>query len=185
MKSHGEIMKETPPKRYPSRIESRAGFFASTREECLSPRVRLECNPEIPVAPGEEHWLLDTSPDEVYWPCSHLVVPHDGPHIGGQGGASGLIQPGDEVGIPAHRLLHLSGICPQIVPQGPDHRIPEELTEHRQRSQPDRQLSHTFSTAPVAPLFFATEPPGKPSGEAPQLAHYQCANLTEYHLRGH
>ena len=21
---------------------------------------RLECNPEIPVAPGEEHWLLDT-----------------------------------------------------------------------------------------------------------------------------
>ena len=29
------------------------------------------CNPEIPVAPGEEHWLLDTSLDEVYWPCSH------------------------------------------------------------------------------------------------------------------
>ena len=26
----------------------------------------LECNPEIPVAPGEEHWLLDTSLDEVY-----------------------------------------------------------------------------------------------------------------------
>ena len=40
-------------------------------DECLSPRVRLECNPEIPVAPGEEHWLLDTSLDEVYWPCSH------------------------------------------------------------------------------------------------------------------
>src|SRR5574337_738562 len=40
-------------KRYPSRFESRAGFFASTREECLSPRVRLECNPEIPVAPGD------------------------------------------------------------------------------------------------------------------------------------
>src|SRR5574338_565695 len=56
-------------KRYPSRFESRAGFFASTRDECLSPRVRLECNPEIPVAPGEEHWLLDTSLDEVYWPC--------------------------------------------------------------------------------------------------------------------
>ena len=52
-------------KRYPSRFESRAGFFASTRDECLSPRVRLECNPEIPVAPGEEHWLLDTSLDEV------------------------------------------------------------------------------------------------------------------------
>ena len=28
-------------------------------------------NPEIPVAPGEEHWLLDTSLDEAYWPCSH------------------------------------------------------------------------------------------------------------------
>ena len=37
----------------------------------LSPRVCLECNPEIPVTPGEEHWLLDTSLDEVYWPCSH------------------------------------------------------------------------------------------------------------------
>ena len=22
-------------------------------------------------SPGEEHWLLDTSLDEVYWPCSH------------------------------------------------------------------------------------------------------------------
>src|SRR5574341_1339748 len=31
----------------------------------------LECNPEIPVARGEEHLLLDTSLDEVYWPCSH------------------------------------------------------------------------------------------------------------------
>src|SRR5574341_1068830 len=60
-----------PLERYPSRLESRAGFFASTRDECLPPRVRLECNPEIPVAPGEEHWLLDTSLDEVYWPCSH------------------------------------------------------------------------------------------------------------------
>ena len=28
-------------------------------------------DPEVPVAPGEEHWLLDTSLDEVYWPCSH------------------------------------------------------------------------------------------------------------------
>src|SRR5574337_1147977 len=58
-------------KRYPSRLESRAGFFASTRDECLSPRVRLECNPEIPVAPGGEPWLLDTSLEEGYWPCSH------------------------------------------------------------------------------------------------------------------
>src|SRR5574337_1082621 len=60
-----------PTKPLAPRLESRAGFFASTREECLSPRVRLECNPEIPVAPEEEHWLLDTSLDEVYWPCSH------------------------------------------------------------------------------------------------------------------
>src|SRR5574340_737387 len=52
----------------PSRLESRAGFFASTRDECLSPRVRLECNPEIPVAPGEEHWLLDTSLDPAIGP---------------------------------------------------------------------------------------------------------------------
>ena len=35
--------------------------------------MRLECNPEIPVAPGEEHWLLDTSLDEVYWPCTLLL----------------------------------------------------------------------------------------------------------------
>ena len=55
----------------PLRLEIRAWFFASTRHECLSPRVRLECNPEIPVAPGEEHWLLDTSLNEVYWHCSH------------------------------------------------------------------------------------------------------------------
>ena len=25
----------------------------------------------LPVAPAEEHWVLDTSLDEVYWPCSH------------------------------------------------------------------------------------------------------------------
>ena len=33
---------------------------------------QIDIDPEIPVAPGEEHWLLDTSLDEVYWPCSHL-----------------------------------------------------------------------------------------------------------------
>ena len=37
----------------------------------LPPSSQLQCHPEIPVAPGEEHWLLDTSLDEVYWPCSH------------------------------------------------------------------------------------------------------------------
>ena len=49
----------------PVAIREQSGFFASTRDECLSPRVRLECNPEIPVAPAEEHWLLDTSLDET------------------------------------------------------------------------------------------------------------------------
>ena len=38
--------------------------------QCLSPRVRLECNPEIPFAPGEEHWLLDTSLEEVLLFCA-------------------------------------------------------------------------------------------------------------------
>src|SRR5574337_1051522 len=65
------LFRSVSSKRYPSRLESRAGFVASTRDECLSPQVRLECNPEIPVAPLEEHWLLDTSLDEVYWPCCH------------------------------------------------------------------------------------------------------------------
>ena len=41
--------------------ESDYGFH-----QCLSPRVRLQCHPEIPVAPGEEPRLLDTSLDEVY-----------------------------------------------------------------------------------------------------------------------
>ena len=36
-------------KRYPSRFESRAGFFASTRDECLSPRVRLSMNYTVHV----------------------------------------------------------------------------------------------------------------------------------------
>ena len=69
-KDRNRIVKATDIFKDISRFESRAGFFASTRDECLSPQVRLECNPEIPVAPGEEHWLLDTSLD-VYWPCSH------------------------------------------------------------------------------------------------------------------
>ena len=33
----------------------------------VTPRVSLECNPEIPVAPGVEHYVLDTSLDEVYF----------------------------------------------------------------------------------------------------------------------
>src|SRR5574341_922011 len=70
----GGLTRSSPPSELqekPVAFESRAGFCASTRDECLSPRVHLECNPEIPVARGEEHLLLDTSLDEVYWPCSH------------------------------------------------------------------------------------------------------------------
>src|SRR5574337_1169672 len=59
-------------KRYPSRLESRAEFFASTRDGCLSPRVRLECNPEIPPvqllqrhAVGENLGLAQRVPDIV------------------------------------------------------------------------------------------------------------------------
>ena len=72
--SHYSVSGEVP--RSFLKVETVLGTLAATqkvprhiglpREECLSPRVRLECNPEIPVAPGEEHWLLDTSLDEVY-----------------------------------------------------------------------------------------------------------------------
>ena len=31
------------------------------------PRVSLECNPEIPVAPGEKNSVLDTNLDELYF----------------------------------------------------------------------------------------------------------------------
>ena len=48
--------------------------MASTREECLSPRVRLECNPEIPVAPGEEHWLLDLVEMDGFGTNSGVIV---------------------------------------------------------------------------------------------------------------
>ena len=52
-------------KRYLSRLERRAEYFVSPREEAL-PRVSLECNPEIPVVPGEEHYVLDTQLGKEY-----------------------------------------------------------------------------------------------------------------------
>ena len=55
------------------RFESRAGLFASTRDECLSPRVRLECNPEIPAGPGEEHWLLDNAAAAIATSVIHCL----------------------------------------------------------------------------------------------------------------
>ena len=43
-------------KRYPSRIESRAGFFASTRDECLSPRVRIFLRVSASFSQDEFQW---------------------------------------------------------------------------------------------------------------------------------
>ena len=51
--------------RVATREESGVLCFPSRRG--LIPRVSLECNPEMPVAPGEEHYVLDTSLDEVYF----------------------------------------------------------------------------------------------------------------------
>ena len=49
----------------------RVEYFVSPRDEAL-PQVSLECNPEIPVAPGEEHYVLDKSLDEVYFALQWL-----------------------------------------------------------------------------------------------------------------
>ena len=51
--------------RVATREESGVLCFPSRRG--LIPRVILECNPEMPVAHGEEHYVLDTSLDEVYF----------------------------------------------------------------------------------------------------------------------
>ena len=48
-----------------TRQESGVLFFPSRRG--LTLRVSRECNPEIPVGPVVEHWVLDTSVDEVYF----------------------------------------------------------------------------------------------------------------------
>ena len=44
-----------------------SGVLGFPSRRGLTPRVSLECNPEIPVAPGEEHYVLDKSLDEVYF----------------------------------------------------------------------------------------------------------------------
>ena len=51
-----------------TREDSRVLCFSS--RQSLTHRVRLECYPDIPVAPEEDHYVLDTSLDEVYLPCS-------------------------------------------------------------------------------------------------------------------
>ena len=69
-------------KRYSSRFESRVGFFASTRDECLSPLLIstggstallcLEGVPDLPVAPQDEAGLTKTFQT---WPrgCFHIA----------------------------------------------------------------------------------------------------------------
>ena len=51
--------------RVATREEGRVLGFPSRRG--LTPRGSLECNPEIPVAPGEEHYVVDKSVNEVYF----------------------------------------------------------------------------------------------------------------------
>ena len=43
-----------------------SGVLCFPSRRGLTPRGILECNPEIPAFPGEEHYVLDTSLDEVY-----------------------------------------------------------------------------------------------------------------------
>ena len=43
-------------------VMDREAWRASRRG--LTPRGSLECNPDIPVAPGEEYYVLDPSLDE-------------------------------------------------------------------------------------------------------------------------
>ena len=41
---------------------------SSASQHVMLPSLTLRgCNPEIPVAPGEEHYVLDKSLDEVYF----------------------------------------------------------------------------------------------------------------------
>ena len=51
--------------RVATREESGILGFPSRRG--LTPRGSLECNPEIPVTPGEEYSVQDTSLDMVYF----------------------------------------------------------------------------------------------------------------------
>ena len=47
--------------------QEESGVLGFPSRRGLIPRVSLECNPEMPVAHGEEHYVLDTSLDEVYF----------------------------------------------------------------------------------------------------------------------
>ena len=55
---------------------TRAGQLSAPLRDRFGVSLRLELYTTEELArivkrPGEEHWLLDTSLDEVYWPCTH------------------------------------------------------------------------------------------------------------------
>ena len=56
-------------KKYPSQLEESRVLCFHWRQG-LTLRVKLECNPEIPVATGRNMEFLDTTLDEAYLPCS-------------------------------------------------------------------------------------------------------------------
>ena len=45
--------------------QEESGVLCFPSSRALTPRMRLECNPEIAVTPGEEQQVLDTSLGEV------------------------------------------------------------------------------------------------------------------------
>ena len=47
-----------------------SGVLCFSSRQSLTHRVRMECYPDILVVPEEDHYVLDTSLDEVYLPCS-------------------------------------------------------------------------------------------------------------------
>ena len=56
-------------KKYPLKLEESGGICFHWRRG-LTPRVKLECNPEIPVTNGRNMEFLDTTLHEAYLPCS-------------------------------------------------------------------------------------------------------------------
>ena len=45
--------------------QEESGVLGFPSRRALTPRGNLECKPEIPVALGEDHWVLNTRLDEV------------------------------------------------------------------------------------------------------------------------
>ena len=51
----------------PIATQKDSGVLCFPSRRGLIPRVSMVCNPKIPVAPRDEHDVLDTSLDEVYF----------------------------------------------------------------------------------------------------------------------